>query len=76
MSNEHVLGFRPTFSATFLGLFLMIYALLSQNFNVGSYALFLQIFCDFSESANFFAFRIYEHTLHNVYIKKWGFYFA
>ena len=54
----------------------MIYALLSQNFNVGSYALFLQIFCDFSESANFFAFRIYEHTLHNVYIKKWGFYFA
>ena len=70
MSDKHVLGFRLTFLRRFWD-FLMIYALLSQDFDVEIYALlsrdfdveiyalFLQIFRDWkTDSANSFAFRM------------------
>ena len=42
----------------------MIYALLSQDFDVEIYALFPQNFCDWkADSANFFAFRMYDPVL-------------
>ena len=63
MTNEYVLGFRLSHAAHF-GTFLMIYALLSQNFDVEIYALFLQMFCDWkADSTNFFAFRMYDYCV-------------
>ena len=59
MSEKHVLGFRLTFLQHFWD-FLMIYALLSQDFDVEIHALFPQIFRDWkADSANLFAFRMY-----------------
>ena len=71
MSDKHVLGFRLTFLRRFWD-FLMIftllsqdfdveiYALLSRDFDVEIYALFPQIFRDWkTDSANSFAFRMY-----------------
>ena len=44
--------------------FLLIYVILSRNFYVEIYALFLQIFCDWkADSANFYTFRMYASVL-------------
>ena len=56
MSNEHVHGLRLQHLWDF---FLMIHALLSQNFDAKIYALFLQFFSEWkADPANFFAFRM------------------
>ena len=65
MSDKHVLGFRLTFLRHFWD-FLMIYALLSQDFNVEIYALFPQFFCGWKADSANFAFRIH----YRVSLKK------
>ena len=62
LMNMFLVSDSPTLHI--LGLFLMIYALLSQNFDVEIYTLFLQMFCDWkADSTNFFAFRMYDYCV-------------